>query len=204
LTNFAAKTVTLPDQFKKYIDGWRVLMPEYQIKQISLDNIVKSRFVLEAIKRGLYSVAGHYGRCERLYNTGGIYFDIDIEACKSFNDLLRLPFFVGCETVQRVNNAVIGSVALHPFLTDCLNYMNSIDFDNPGKFGIEIETGPEMFTNIAKKYGWKEIDTLQPLQSGEITVFNSPVFYPYYFDKKYFPGCVTKETYTVHHWAKTW
>lgn len=194
----------LPDRFKKYINGWRALMPDYQVRQISLDNIVRGGFVNEAIRRKKYSVAGHYGRCFELYIHGGIYFDIDIEAVKRFDDLLGFPFFVGCETPCRVNNAVIGSMPGHPFLERCLEFMDNFDFNNPGPLGIEIETGPEMFTRIASEKGRIDLDRDQIMaKTGEI-IFNSKVFYPYYFDQKYRPGCVTPETYAVHHWAKTW
>ena len=61
----------LPERFEKYITAWKALMPDYEIRQISLDNVAKTPFVMEAIKRGLYSVAGHYGRCERLLASSG-------------------------------------------------------------------------------------------------------------------------------------
>jgi predicted O-methyltransferase YrrM len=200
----------LPERFQKYITAWKAYMPDYEIRQISLDNIVKSPFVMEAISRGLYSVAGHYGRCERLYATGGIYFDIDIEVVQRFDDLLDNEFFVGCEAPHRVNNAVIGSVPGHRFLAGCLLYMDTVVFHDPGPMGIEIETGPQMFTNLAKAWGWEERDVTQFLNgpvginSSEITVYDSRYFYPYYFDKAYNPGCATPETYAIHHWAKTW
>jgi hypothetical protein len=192
----------LPERFQKYIDGWKVLMPDYRIEQISLDNVIKSPFVMEAISRKLFSVAGHYGRCERLLATGGIYFDIDIEAVKRFDDLLGQRFFVASEAPHRVNNACIGSMPGHPFLKECISFMDKIVFHDPGPLGIEIETGPQMFTTIAKKYGWKEEDKTQLLD--EISVFSSKFFYPYYFDQKYRPGCASEETYAIHHWAKTW
>ena len=194
----------LPERFQKYIDGWKVLMPDYQVKEICLANITRSPFVEEAIRRGKYSVAGHYGRCQRLYETGGIYFDIDVEAVRRFDDILDVQFFVGCETDTRVNNAVIGSKPGHEFIKMALDFMDAFDFDNPGKFGIEIETGPEMFTSIAKYYGWQEKDLFQWLANIGAAVFDSSVFYPYYFDEKYYPGCVNMTTYAVHHWAKTW
>jgi hypothetical protein len=193
----------LPERFQKYIDGWKVLMPDYQIKEICLANIVRTPFVEEAIRRGKYSVAGHYGRCERLFVTGGIYFDIDVEAVKRFDDLLGAGFFAGCEAPHRVNNAVMGSVPGHKLLEECLYHMDNFDFDRPGPLGLEIETGPELFTKILKEWGWKERNSTQ-FMAREVTVFNSRYFYPYYFDKKYYPGCVDKETYAVHHWAKTW
>jgi len=81
--------------------------------------------------------------------------------------------------------------------------MESFDFNNPGKFGIEIETGPQMFTNIAKTYGWKESLEPQIIQLNAL-VGGPDLFYPYYFNEKYHPGCVKETTCAVHHWAKTW
>jgi hypothetical protein len=192
----------MPEKFQKYIDGWKVLMPDYEIRQISLDNVVKSPFVMDAISRGNYAVAGHYGRCERLLATGGIYFDFDVEAVKRFDDLLGNEFFCASEVAHRVNNAVFGSMPGHAFMKDCLAFMDKIVYFDPGPLGIEIETGPEMFTRIAKKFGWQERDEVQKLDG--ITVYDSKYFYPYYFDKKYRPGYAKPETYAIHHWAKTW
>ena len=192
----------LPERFRKYIDGWRVLMPDYRIEQISLDNVIKSPFVMEAINRNIFSIAGHYGRCERLLETGGIYFDIDIEAVKRFDDLLGQRFFAASEAPHRVNNACFGSMPGHPFLQECISFMDKIVFHDPGPLGIEIETGPQMFTTIAKKYGWQESDSVQLLD--DISIFSSRFFYPYYFDQKYRPGCAVEQTYAIHHWAKTW
>jgi hypothetical protein len=192
----------MPERFQKYIDGWKVLMPDYRIEQISLDNVVRSPFVMEALKRGNYAVAGHYGRCERLFATGGIYFDFDVEAVKRFDALLENEFFCASEVAHRVNNAVFGSRPGHEFMKECLAYMDNIVYFDPGPLGIEIETGPEMFTRLAKKHGWQEKDEVQKLDG--ITVYDSKYFYPYYFDKPYRPGYAKPETFAIHHWAKTW
>lgn len=192
----------LPERFQKYITAWRAYMPDYDIRQITLDNVVKSPFVMDAIKRGLYSVAGHYGRCERLFATGGLYFDIDVEVVKRFDELLANEMFLACEVPHRVNNAVIGAMPGHPFLKECLDYLDTIVFHDPGPLGIEIETGPEMFTKIAKRWGWKEENRTQCLK--KLTVYSSEYFYPYYFNAVYHPGCAKENTYAIHHWAKTW
>lgn len=191
----------MPGEFEKYILGWKALMPDYRVEQISLDNIVKTPFVNEALKRGLYAVAGHYGRCERLLK-GGIYFDIDVEAQKRFDPLLKEQFFVASESPSRVNNAVIGSIPGHPFIKEALEFMNNFDFNKPGRLGVEIETGPEMFTRIAKRRGWQERNETQRME--DFTVFDSSYFFPYSFEVRYSPACITENTFAVHHWAGTW
>lgn len=193
----------LPERFEKYVTAWKAYMPDYDIRQISLENVVKSPFVMEAIKRGLYAVAGHYGRCERLAATGGLYFDIDVEVVKRFDDLLKHEMVVACEAPHRVNNAVIAAAPGHPFMFDALKYMDELVFHDPGPLGIEIETGPELFTKLARKRGWVEKDETQLLEDG-VVVLDSRAFYPYYFDRVYNPGYAVARTYAIHHWAKTW
>ena len=68
----------LPSKFEKYLESWSKVMPDYEIKHISLANVKRGAFVDHAIEIGNYALAGHYARVEELYFNGGIYFDIDI------------------------------------------------------------------------------------------------------------------------------
>lgn len=176
-----------PEEYRAFLEGWKKLMPDYEVIVITLENVIKSPFVLEAIKRGKYALAGHYGRCERLYATGGLYFDIDIEAVKRFDDLLNDGCFLGREDEDYVNNAVVGCVAGHPMMRACLGYMDEIDMDTPH---IELETGPRMFTRLYRDFN--------------ITVYPQEYFYPYGYKEKFSPSCVTPNTYAIHHWGHTW
>jgi len=177
----------LPERFQPYLDGWKKLMPDYEHVVIDLENVIKSPFVLEAIKRGKYALAGHYGRCERLYKTGGLYFDIDVEAIKSFDDLLDNTVFIGREDERMVNNAVIGCVAGNPLMKACLDYMDAINMDTPN---IELETGPWMFNKLYKDF--------------DVRVYPEEYFYPYHYSSSFTPECVKPNTHSVHHWAATW
>ena len=176
----------IPDRFIPYLEGWKKLMPDYKLEVINLDNVIKSDFVLKAISIGKYALAGHYGRCERLYKTGGLYFDIDIEAVKRFDDLLNDKMFLGREDEKVINNAVIGCEAGHPFMKSCLDYMDKIDINTPNN---ELETGPWMFTKLI---------------TPDITVFPASYFYPYHYSGSFTPECIKDNTYAIHHWAKTW
>ena len=177
----------LPEEFQKFIDGWKEKMPDYELSHISLSNVIKSPFVSKSISMGKYALAGHYGRCERLYATGGLYFDIDIEVVKSFDELLDEKMFIGREDDGMVNNAVIGCEAGNPFMKACLDYMDNIDLDTPN---IELETGPWMFNKLYKEF--------------EVKVFPREYFYPYHYTEKFYPECIKENTYAIHHWAGTW
>jgi hypothetical protein len=189
----------LPDRFKPYIENWKKVMPEYEIRPITLSNYVVNDWTRETVRRKKFTLAGHFSRVQRLYETGGIYFDIDIDVEKPFDDLLSDDFFLGCEDANYVNNACFGSVKGHPFLRECMEYMLAYDINNSH---IELETGPRMFTNLMIKRGWLKGNTT--LKIGDVKVYDNRYFYPYKWNEKYRPDCVTPETHAVHRWAHTW
>lgn len=168
-------------------------MPDYEIRQISLENITKTPFVEECIKRRKFAIAGHYGRCERLFETGGLYFDIDIEAVKSFDDLIeKFDAFLGFEdSAMTINNAVMGFKKGHGFMKVCMNFMDHFDLDSENP---ELNTGPWMFTKLMD----------ETFGNYQIALMPQRYFYPYSYKESFYPECVTKDTYTIHHWAKTW
>lgn len=189
----------IPTKYHKYIDSWKRIMPDYEIKIISLDNVKRTPFVKKAISEKNFALAGHYARVQELYDNGGIYFDIDIEATKRLDSLLHNKFVLGIEDRWSVNNAVILSEKGHPFLLRAMEFMDSIDWKTKD---IELETGPRMFTSIAKKfYGWEcgKIGNFK-----DISILPPVYFYPYHYSEKYKPGCIKKETFTAHHWSNSW
>lgn len=188
-----------PDKFRHFIDGWKELMPDYEIIEITLDNCPHNKWVDEALNNKKYILAGHYARCQKLYETGGIYFDIDIEAIKRFDDLLDNDFFIGVERKDVVNNAAFGSCKGNPILQQCMTYMENMPINSPN---IELETGPRMFSNIIKGMGWdgNNINT----KINNIQIYNNKYFYPYSYLEKYYPACRTEDTHAIHHWGYTW
>jgi len=189
----------LPDKYKPFIDGWKKIMPDYEIIEINIDNCPHNKWVDEAINKGNFILAGHYGRCQRIYETGGIYMDIDVESIKKFDDLLINSAFMGCEYADVVNNAIFGCEKGHPLMKECMEYMDKMPLDYPS---IELETGPRMFTNLCKQHGYNGKNENQQIDG--ITIYNSKYFYPYLYTEQYSPKCITRDTYAIHHWAGTW
>lgn len=188
----------IPAKYQKYIDSWARVMPDYKIQVITLDNVKRGRFVDYAISIGNYALAGHYARVQELYNHGGIYFDIDVEAVKPLDCLLAGELVLGCEDEWVVNNAVILAKKKHPFLKECMDYMDNGGFS---KTDIELETGPRMFTNLMKLRGWRR--GLVGMFD-DISILPPKYFYPYRYDQYYTPDCITSETLCLHHWANSW
>lgn len=176
----------LPEQFNKYIDGWKNIMPDYEIRFIDNSNYPHSAFVDWCIEHKDFAAASNYIRCQILYETGGLYFDIDIEVVKKFDDLLNNSCFVGREDYAFVNCAVIGSEPNHPFLKRCLDYMDNLDMNTQP---LGLTTGPRMVTRV---------------KNDDITIYPVEYFYPYHYTESFYKECVKENTYAIHHWAKTW
>lgn len=188
----------LPEQFKKYVDSWSKIMPDYEIKMIGNDNIKLDDVVTESLARKKYCVTSNYIRIKQLYETGGIYLDTDIEVVKSFDSLLHNSFVIGIEDRFVCNGAVILSEPKHPFLKQCLDALEKINYNDKD---IDLTTGPRLMTSIAKKYGW---DFWKIGKFDDIAILPPEYFYPYHYTEKYTPECVKENTYTVHHWSMSW
>lgn len=189
----------LPEKYKFFIEGWKKKMPGYKIVPIDINNYPHNVWTEKAIQNKKFILAGHYGRCQALYETGGFYCDIDIEAIQNFDSLLNEKCFMGVESDGWINNAIFGCEKGHPFMKECMEYMDKFDINHPE---VENETGPRMFTYLMEKKGWKRENITTKI--GDITVFNSKVFYPYLWNEHYTPECINENTITVHHWANTW
>lgn len=90
----------IPEDLQKYIDGWRKMMPDYEIikwdrHRFDLD---KHSFAKAAFEDKKYAFAADYIRVYALYTMGGIYLDSDVEVYQSFDPYLDCSFFTSFET----------------------------------------------------------------------------------------------------------
>lgn len=194
--------IPFPKRFQKYIESWKKFLPDYEIRMITLENTPRNSFIDTFINMKKFAVAAQYARAQKIYETGGLYFDIDVEIIKNFDDMLSFDFFAGVENKGKnnfINNAVFGACKDHSFMKDCMNYMDNIDVKSEN---IEVGTGPLMFTELMKQRGWVPENVNTNLNG--IRIFSSEYFYPYRPDEQFKPECIKKNTYAVHHWAATW
>lgn len=90
----------IPTNLQNYIDGWKKIMPDYQIikwdrKRIRLED---HPFALQAFNDKRYAFAADYVRAFALYTMGGIYLDSDVEVFSRFDDFLDCSYFTSFET----------------------------------------------------------------------------------------------------------
>ena len=90
----------LPDEFLKYIDGWKKIFPEFEIKcwdETTFDIFASLPFVQEAYQVKKYAFVADYVRMWAMYQYGGIYMDTDIQVLKRFDEFLNYRFFTAME-----------------------------------------------------------------------------------------------------------
>jgi mannosyltransferase OCH1-like enzyme len=189
----------IPDEFKRNIEGWHWVMPDYDIRKVTLDDVPYTDHVKNCMDKNLLAAASNYVRCQAIAETGGIYLDTDMETIKRFDDLLDNKMFIGTVDDEIINCAVIGAEPKSKFIEILLSEMDKITiFD----LDVTLQTGPYIFTNFSKSLGWINSDETQYLPG--LTVYNSKFFYPYHWLSKYDTSCLTSETHAIHHWAGTW
>jgi lipopolysaccharide biosynthesis glycosyltransferase len=131
-TNLGGKTTE-----RICVASWKKHCPDYQIvqwhdKQPEFQEMLqRSRFLRDCYERKLWAFVSDYVRVWVLYHHGGIYLDTDVQVLKSFEALLKYPFFIASQTIQINENgvgvepALMGSIKYHPWLKEVLTIYDS-------------------------------------------------------------------------------
>ncbi len=217
---------SMPDGFLKCIDSWRTVMPDYEIIcwDKSRFDIHSNTFVSEAFEAGKWAFAADYIRLYALYTEGGIYLDADVIIKKKLDVFLNLGFFTSVEYNKKVAQncnmfrllktdgssrvpytikpgialqaAVMGSVAGHPFLKDCLDFYLNRHFVLSEKKYNDTIIAPFIFAMMAEKYGFRYKDEQQDL-ANDMHIFPSEIFAGY-------PSLANDKSYAIHYCAGSW
>ena len=187
-----------PKLARKCIESWKKFCPEYEIIEWNEDNfdINTNAYTKMCYEQKKYAFLSDYVRLLVLYEHGGIYFDTDVEAVKSFDDLLFHKAFFGFETKEYVNTghgfgAEAGARIVKALIDE---YIPIID----GKHGT---VGcPVMNTRTMTKNGF--IMNGQTQEKNEIAVFAKEYFNPFNDNT----GVLKKtgNTYSIHWYGKSW
>ncbi|MDR1324004.1 MAG: hypothetical protein LBK68_06170 [Candidatus Margulisbacteria bacterium] len=195
----------IPAELQKCMQTWRDKMPDYEIicwdeKRFDINSV---KFVQEAYQARQWAFAADYIRLYALYTEGGIYLDTDVIVKKSFNEFLQYDFFSAVEyqttakkQIPGILMAVLGSVARHLFIKDCLAWYESNPFIlSDGSQNISL-IGPGIYARIAEKYGFQYKNETQFLKNNMV-IFPSTVFSTNSID-------VAKDVYAVHYCNASW
>lgn len=197
----------MPAAFQRYIAGWKRLMPDYEFVLWNFQRFGrnKSPWVEEAFARKKYAFAADYIRCFALYHHGGIYLDSDVEVLKSFDPLLRRPYFLGHENgSDGYEAAVIGAEPGMDIYGRMLDYYARRSFV---KADGELDTRP--MPNVMKEIFLqsrieRDIDSIEAfnLSNDVLNVFPSSWFSPINLIDR--SVCITADTYCIHHFSGSW
>ena len=192
----------MPDHLKKCVDSWHRFCPDYEIKRWDESNydVSKNSYMKQAYEAKKWGFVPDYARLDILYNYGGFYLDTDVELIKSLDALRNQWGFCGVEKWGNINmGGCSGAVKQHPMIKKLLDYRENIPFiREDGTYNLETccvyETKPFI------EEGMTVDNTTQRIQ--DMTVFSSDYFHPY----DYMSGetCITKNTYSIHHFNGGW
>lgn len=173
---------------------WHKEMPDFEIIEWNEENIDKSNaFVQHSLKNKNWAFLSDYIRMKALHDFGGIYLDVDMEAVKTLEPLLKYECFLGYEDEGRLNTAVIGGVPGHQFFKNAIELIEDRQQKNK-----PFLIAPEVANACAEK----------DLTGVELMPWHC--FYPYnpyakaHDRKQLMYSYIQEDTYLIHHWGKGW
>ncbi|SDE87568.1 glycosyltransferase family 32 protein [Epilithonimonas hungarica] len=200
-----------PSKIRKCIDSWKKYLPDYEIRLWDTQSfdLESSPWVKEAFQQKKYAFAADYIRLYALYNEGGIYLDSDVEVVKSFDDLLKLPYFACTEGENIIEAGAFGAVKGQSWIKNCLDYYEGRHFIKQDNI---LDTWPLpqiMMKEIKKQYTPEVLE--RQLYFEKISNYQKEKRF-YMLPKVYFcakdmgTGVITKtnETYCIHHFEMSW
>ena len=196
-----------PMSIVRCIESWKRFMPYYEFKKwdLQLFSLEKSEWVRQAYEAKKYAFAADYIRLYALYTEGGIYLDCDVEVLKSFDNLLRLPYFICKEnSPQGVEAATIGAEKGCPWIGKCLNYYEKRSFlGETGKQDMQVL--PSIIVKTLNNfYEIKYVSGIEYFDPSPrvVCILPSDFFSPKSYVSKRIKK--TEHTYSIHHFAGTW
>lgn len=216
----------LPPQIVKCIQSWKQMLPDYEIKCWNMDNfnINSVKFVREACSLKKWAFAADYIRLYALYSEGGIYLDSDVMLRGSLDKYLTFDFFSSIEcdiptfnSIKKqyvddwgrlldtdrefvpslgIQAAILGGIAGHPYLKDCMTYYENASFIFPdGTLNNKI-IAPYRLAKVAVEYGFLYKDEIQKLDN-KMLILPSVVFAGH-------PNLATQDSIAIHCCAGSW
>ena len=191
----------MPEDFKNYIESWKKYCPDYEIIEWNEKNFDLScnAYIKEAYDAKKWAFITDYVRLYVMYTYGGIYMDTDVEVLKSLDPFLKHKAFSGFESSNNIPTGIMASEKGFELYKEFLDYYKDKHFiKKDGTY--DTTTNVAIMTNICKKYGLKQDNSLQEIKGW--TLYPSDYFCP----KDYKDGVIkkTNNTVVIHHFSGSW
>ncbi|NQZ23892.1 MAG: glycosyl transferase [Colwellia sp.] len=195
-----------PQDVLYYIEGWRRVLPDYQIIEWNEDNfnIKSNRYVEEAYNAKKYAFVSDYARLFALYNHGGIYLDTDVEVFKVFDDLLNNDVILGFEEKNYVATSTICASKQSQFIKKFMNTYNNKCFISPNG-ELDLTTNVTKITKLLEQYGLitnGEYQKIEGPNTEKIIILDRFKLSPYDYLNQIDHS--NESTYAIHHFGATW
>lgn len=186
----------VPAEFQQYIDTWRQHHENWDIRlwheppSVLCNQDLYDR-ASELAPGSEAQLRADILRYEILEEHGGVYVDCDFECQRSIEPLLDA---VGCfaaweETGVWVNNAIMGAVPDHPFISALIDGLEE---------QVERHAGPGVRPNVLS--GPQYLTGVYKAHKDAVSVFPQHLFYPYSWNELDRKGEAFPEAYAIHHW----
>lgn len=187
-----------PRLAQKCIDSWKKYMPDYEIIEWNEDNfdVNMNSYTQMCYEQKKYAFLTDYLRLLIIYKHGGIYFDTDVEAVRSFDALLSCESFFGFETDEYVNTGEgFGAEAGNEIVDQMIKEYDQLLDGTHGIIGCPI-----LNTRALVKYGLKRNGVIQKI--GNTRVYPADFFNP----RSSVTGKLrkTENTYSIHWYSASW
>lgn len=172
-----------PEEFAPFQESWLRHNPGWELRlwtEETLPRDVRRPEGLELLRNP--AERSDILRWEILLVHGGVYLDADFECLRPIEPLIdAVEAFAGYRKPGRVNNALVGAVAGHPFVADALDEIRPrTTWGTVDKEG----TGPPFLDRVLARHP-------------EVTLFDPPLFYPRSEAQR-------EQAYADHHRARSW
>ncbi|RYY62881.1 MAG: hypothetical protein EOO05_01120 [Chitinophagaceae bacterium] len=199
----------LPEEYIENIEGWKTLNPDWTVKRWDETNSpLDVPYLQTAFAAKMWANMSNYIRFHVLAEEGGVYLDTDIRMIRSFDALVAEQCFLGFEegevpgSVYWVNDAVVGCVAGHEFIRQCLRKITT-DYDGTEDANL---SAPQLVTTILRENFGLTHYGAQML--GDIRLYPTEVFYPVHYKEMYkmadLDANIAESTLAVHTWGRSW
>ena len=143
-----------------------------------------------------------YIRLYALNEYGGIYLDSDVEVLRSFNDILNNKSFIGYDSTEAIEAAIIGAEPSTDWIKKALEYYDDRHFILPNG-DLDTRPIPRMIKNVLENE--YRISLFSPTEISELE--NITIYPSHYFSPKNYQTHVlhtSSNTYCIHHFDGKW
>lgn len=155
--------------------------------------------------RKMWAYVADYIRIKTLYDNGGVYFDTDVMAIKDISPLLNNPAFVGIQSHDRTEPAILGAEKGNAFLEQLLQFYNDEIWHS------SLYKCPDIFKYFLElNYGKQEYNF--DSEDDEIKKYRDITLYPRKYLIPFSPAQIRNEdinanlksAYTIHWYKGSW